>query len=370
MLSLEWPWLLLLLPLPWLYRRWRRPSADHQAALQAPLYRDWVARRSAARRAMGKRSPWGWLLAILWISTLLAASRPVWIGEPVLLPAEARELMLAVDLSGSMREPDMVLGDQRVDRLTALKAVLHEFIARRHGDRIGLMVFGGRPYVQAPLTHDHQTLQRMLDNAWIGLATDGTAIGDAIGLAVKQLRERPEGNRVLILLTDGANTMGNLDPLEAATLAAHFGIRIHTIGFGSERTPFWGGRASEIDESSLAAIARETSGRFFRARSTEDLENIYRELDRLEPVTQDPEALRPQRMLSHWLLAISLGALLLILLRPVFSQALARLKAVFRHPVLPEQIPGQSSEQSSEQNSEQSSEQSSEPALEKIRGLS
>lgn len=319
MLSLEWPWLLLLLPLPWLYRRWRRPSADHRAALQVPLYRDWALQRST--RPAKKTASW-WLLALLWVSTLLAASRPVWIGEPVLLPAEARELMLAVDLSGSMREPDMILAGQRVDRLTALKAVLREFIARRQGDRIGLMVFGGRPYVQAPLTHDHQTLQRMLDNAWIGLATDGTAIGDAIGLAVKQLRERPEGNRVLILLTDGANTMGNLDPLEAAALAAHFDIRIHTIGFGSERTPFWGGRASEIDESSLAAIARETGGRFFRARSTEDLENIYRELDRLEPVTQDPEALRPLRALTPWLLAVSLACLALILTGP----ALAHLK--------------------------------------------
>lgn len=317
MLSVEWPWLLLLLPLPWLYRRWRRPSVDHQAALQVPLYRDWALQRASHQQR--KTASW-WLLALLWISTLLAASRPVWIGEPVLLPAEARELMLAVDLSGSMREPDMVLADQRVDRLTALKAVLREFIARRQGDRIGLMVFGGRPYIQAPLTHDHQTLQRMLDNAWIGLATDGTAIGDAIGLAVKQLRERPEGNRVLILLTDGANTMGNLDPLEAAALAAHFGIRIHTIGFGSERTPFWGGRASEIDESSLATIARETGGRFFRARSTEDLENIYRELDRLEPVTQDPEALRPWRTLSPWLLAISLGCLTLILIGPALSR--------------------------------------------------
>ena len=324
MLTLEWPWLLLLLPLPWLYRHWRRPSVDHQVALQAPLYRQWAARRSAARSSVRSRTLSWWLLAILWISTLLAASRPVWIGEPMLFPAEARELMLAIDLSGSMREPDMILGDQRVDRLTAMKAVLQEFIARRQGDRIGLIVFGGRPYVQAPLTHDHRTLQRMLDNAWIGLATDGTAIGDAIGLAVKQLRERPHGNRVLILLTDGANTLGNLDPVEAATVAEHFGIRIHTIGFGSERTPFWGGRASEIDEVSLATIAETTGGRFFRARSTKDLENIYRELDRLEPVTQPPQALRPQRTLSHWCLAMALAALLLMFLRPILTHLTVR----------------------------------------------
>lgn len=317
MLSLEWPWLLLLLPLPWLYRRWRRPSAAHQPALQVPLYRDWTLQHAVRHPA--RTSSW-WLLAILWVSTLLAASRPVWIGEPVLLPAEARELMLAVDLSGSMREPDMMLGDQRVDRLTALKAVLQEFITRRQNDRIGLIVFGGRPYIQAPLTHDHQTLQRMLAEAWIGLATDGTAIGDAIGLAVKHLRERPEGNRVLILLTDGANTMGNLDPLQAAALAAHYGIRIHTIGFGSERSPLWGGQASEIDERSLATIASETGGRFFRARSTESLDHIYRELDRLEPVTQAPEALRPIRTLSHWALAVALVCLLLIPLRVMAGQ--------------------------------------------------
>lgn len=317
MLNLEWPWLLLLLPLPWLYRHWRRPVAASQTALQVPLYREWALRQPTRRRSAS--SPSLWLLGLLWVSALLAATRPVWVGEPLMLPAQARELMLAVDLSGSMREQDMVLGDRRVDRLTALKAVLREFIARRQGDRIGLMVFGGRPYVQAPLTHDHNTVQRMLEEAWIGLATDGTAIGDAIGLAVRQLRERPDGNRVLILLTDGANTMGNLEPLQAAEIAAHFGVRIHTIGFGSERGPLWGGRASEIDEESLSTIAALTGGRFFRARSTDDLENIYRELDRLEPVTQDPEALRPLRTLFHWPLTVSLGCLLLLVLAPLLD---------------------------------------------------
>lgn len=316
-MNLEWPWLLLLLPLPWLYRHWRRPAAVSQTALQVPFYREWAKRQSTRLRP--STSPAIWLLALLWVSTLLAAARPVWVGEPLMLPAEARELMLAVDLSGSMREPDMILGDQRVDRLTALKVVLREFINRRPGDRIGLIVFGGRPYVQAPLTHDHSTVQRMLEDAWIGLALDGTAIGDAIGLAVKQLRERPVGSRVLILLTDGANTLGNLEPLQAAEIAAHFGVRIHTIGFGSDRGPLWGGRASEIDERSLSAIANLTGGRFFRARSTDDLDNIYRELDRLEPVTQDPEALRPLRTLFHWPLSISLGCLWLLGGRPLLN---------------------------------------------------
>ncbi len=311
MLTLQWPWLLLLLPLPWLYRRWRRPARASEPVLQAPFYQRWTERQPRIRAT---RPRWSlWLLVFAWLATLLAAARPVWIGEPLMLPSEARELMLAVDLSGSMREQDMVLGERRIDRLTAVKLVLHEFIERRTGDRLGLLVFGGRPYIQAPLTHDHATLLRMLEDAWIGLATDGTAIGDAIGLAVRHLRDRPEGNRVLILLTDGANTMGNLEPLQAAEIAAHFGVRIHTIGFGSDRGPRWGGRASEIDEESLAAIAATTGGRYFRARSTDDLENIYTELDRLEPVTQDPEALRPARGLFHWPLSAALAALLLLM---------------------------------------------------------
>ena len=227
-----WPWLLLAMPLPWLERRLLPPARGGDAALKVPYgpRLDAIAGRGTAMRARGI-GPLAWLA---WALLCVAAARPQQLGEPVQPPQAGRELMLAVDLSGSMSDEDMRLGNDVVDRLTAAKAVLADFLDRRAGDRVGLIVFGQKAYALTPLTLDLDTVRQQLDDSVVGLAGRETAIGDAIGLAVKRLRARPARQRVLVLLTDGVNTAGLLEPIKAAQLARDEGVRVHTIAFGGE----------------------------------------------------------------------------------------------------------------------------------------
>jgi len=312
-LEFAWPWLFVVLPLPLLVA-WLMPRAAERqgTALRVPFY------ATFSRVAAAKQSPpsrWRLLLAALaWVLLVCAAARPQFVGAPVHLPVTGRDLLLAVDISGSMETEDMQIGRQVTDRLTAVKAVAGNFIDHREGDRLGLILFGDQAYLQTPLTFDRETVHTLLNEAAIGLAGKSTAIGDAIGLAVKRLRERPAENRVLILLTDGANTSGSVDPLKAADLAAREGVRIYTIGvgadeqlvrgfFGTQRVP-----STELDEATLRAIAEKTGGQYFRARDIESLQKIYALLDKLEPVSQDEQTFRPIHELYAWPLA---GALLL-----------------------------------------------------------
>jgi Ca-activated chloride channel family protein len=250
------------------------------------------------------------LLWLVWLSLLLAAARPVWIGEPIELPDSGRDLMLAVDISGSMRTGDMQIERTLVRRIDAVREIGAEFIGRRSGDRLGLILFGSNAYLQSPLSFDVATVKRFLLEARIGFAGRETAIGDAIGLAVKRLRERPAESRVLILLTDGRDTASSVPPLDAARLAAELGVRIHTIGIGADEMtlpgPFGSGFGSrrvnpsaELDEASLQEIAELTGGRYFRARDPRELAGIYRVLDELEPVEQEAASYRPRQALGY-----------------------------------------------------------------------
>ena len=323
-LALAWPLVLLALPLP-LLTTWLLPQAPATAgtALRLPFYNALHAvlgeRHATPQRARLLLAAAGWLLLVI------AAARPQFIGEPLQLPVSGRDLLLAVDISGSMETPDMQLGRQVTDRLTAVKAVAGEFIERREGDRLGLILFGEQAYLQTPLTFDRKTVRTLLNEAAIGLAGKRTAIGDAIGLAVKRLRQQPEGNHVLVLLTDGANTAGSVDPLKAADLAAAEGLRIYTIGVGAESIRVRGLLGTrqvsnnELDEATLTAIAEKTGGRYFRARDITGLEAIYELLDELEPVSQDAEVYRPVRELYAWPLA---GALLISVLLALAASGL------------------------------------------------
>jgi Ca-activated chloride channel family protein len=253
------------------------------------------------------------IAAFAWILLVLAAARPQWVGDPVALRITGRDLMLAVDLSGSMKRRDMQVEKDWVTRLDVVKRVAGEFIERRDGDRIGLILFGTRAYLQAPLTFDRPTVRTLLQESVIGLAGEQTAIGDAIGLGVKRLRERPAENRVLILLTDGANTAGEVHPMDAARFAAKLGLKIYTIGVGADvammRRLYGSVRvnpSADLDEPTLAAIARATGGRYFRARQTNELVEIYRTLDELEPVISDDEQFRPTIELFYWPLGLAL----------------------------------------------------------------
>ena len=321
MISFEWPWMILLLPLPFLVRYLARPAADRrEAALRVPFLDEFMD--ASIRRPGIAFSRWQALLAALaWLLLILAVMRPQWMGDFVEFPVSGRDLIMAVDLSGSMQEEDFILKGQRVDRLTATKFVAGDFIDRRIGDRIGLILFGERAYLQAPLTLDRETVKTLLYESAIGLAGRATAIGDAIGLAVKRLRERENANKVLILLTDGANSAGEVDPVDAARLAAREGLKIYTIGVGADEMMvdfFFGTRrinpSADLDEKTLRAIADMTGGEYFRARDTQELDRIYAMLDQLEPVERDVRRFRPRKALYYWPLAgaFLIGALLLV----------------------------------------------------------
>jgi Ca-activated chloride channel family protein len=321
MIHFEWPWLLLMLPLPFVVRRYMHSASEAgEAALRMPFLEDFTHSSDVPKQHI--RGRWAlWLALFAWLLLIIASMRPQWLGELVEIPISGRDLMLAVDLSGSMEEKDFLLKGQRVDRLTATKWVAGDFINRRIGDRIGLLLFGEQAYLQTPLTFDRKTVQTLLYESAIGLAGKSTAIGDAIGLAVKRLRQQDESSRVLILLTDGANTAGAVEPVAAAELAASEGIKIYTIGIGADEMiirSLFGSRkvnpSADLDEEALRLIAGKTGGRYFRARDTKELEKIYQLLDELEPIEKDAYRFRPRMALYYWplSLAVMFAAMLLL----------------------------------------------------------
>ena len=341
MMSLLWPWALAILPLPFLLRLLiPRAKQSNDAALQVPHLSDYQLGENEAY--VNKSSRWPLLLYTLaWICLVIAAARPQWTGEPVELPVSGRDLMLAIDISKSMDHP-IRHNSSSVSRITATKAVASSFIEKRVGDRIGLILFADQAYVQAPLTFDRATVNILLQEAFTGLAGQATAIGDAIGLAVKRVSKQRGDNtsstaiqknisddRVLILLTDGVSNRGEITPLKAAELAAKKGLKIYTIGIGNR-----GSR--ELDEATLREIARITGGQYFRAYNTADLLKIYSLLDQLEPVEKEVKSYRPIKALFYLPLsaALVLAALLaLFVYAPQFSlSSFHRSRQIKKHP--------------------------------------
>lgn len=312
MIHFEWQWFLAALPLP-LFIRWLLPVTIvvEQAALKVPFLDDFSY---GAAPAITREKKWPLLLAaIAWCLLVLAGTRPQWLGDPIEQAISGRDLMLAVDLSGSMEVQDFVINKKAVDRLTAAKWVAGDFIYRRVGDRVGLILFGTQAYLQTPLTFDRKTVITLLNESALGLAGDSTAIGDAIGLAVKRLKNQPANSRVLVLMTDGANTAGEVSPLKAAELAAENQLKIYTIGIGADEMvvrSFFGNRkvnpSADLDENTLVKIAESTGGRYFRARNADELNNIYLLLDKLEPVEKDKQYFRPRTELYYWPLSAAL----------------------------------------------------------------
>ncbi|MDP5071459.1 MAG: VWA domain-containing protein [Congregibacter sp.] len=328
MITLLWPAMLLLLPLPWIVRRFAPPRSTERPALRAPFFSRWQSLAASDEQSVVRVAQKAPAIALwaLWIAMLLAAARPLWVGEALEIPNNGRALMLAVDISGSMRVEDMQVGNRMARRIDAVKQLGSDFISRRSGDRLGLILFGSRAYLQSPLSFDIQTVQRFLLESQIGFAGQETAIGDAIGLAVKRLQERPATSRVLILLTDGQDTASTVDPLEAAKLAADLGVRIYTIGIGADSLTLPGllgsplgartvNPSADLDESSLTNIASSTGGQYFRARDPEELATVYRLLEQLEPVEVDVALYRPQQSLSAVPLLIALALSFALVIR-------------------------------------------------------
>ncbi len=321
MLTLAWPWLLILLPLPLLFHKHRKREIGGHLKLPTTSTTRLVG---IIHTRFSKR--WYWLT---WVLLVLAITRPQWLGEAIELPGKGRDLMVAVDLSGSMQIEDMVLDNRTVDRLTMIKKVVSDFIDRRKGDRIGLILFADHAYLQAPLTLDRRSVAQFLKEAEIGLVGKQTAIGEAIGLAVKRFDKVKKSNRVLVLLTDGSNNAGVIDPIEAARIAAERGITIYTIGVGADvmeqRTLFGRQRVNpsmDLDENTLKQIAKMTHGKYFRAKDGQQLEDIYKDIDKLEPVARDQQTYRPRSELFYWPLALMLLINILINLAkmPLFNR--------------------------------------------------
>lgn len=321
MFQLEWPLVLLILPLPILvYWLSTRTGQARQAALLVPVLDDFRFDTAAVAGITPRR--WRqWLSLLAWTLLVLAASRPQWLGEAIAMPISGRDLVLAVDLSDSMRTTDFKINGEQVNRLQATKIVASQFVERRRGDRLGLILFGTQAYLQAPLTFDSNTVNRLLQESAIGLAGERTAIGDAIGLAIKRLDLDSDNSRVLILMTDGANTAGEVSPIKAAQLAASRGLKIYTIGIGADEqieSTWFGLRrvnpSAQLDEETLREIAQLSGGRYFRARDSEALAQIYELLDELEPLQSDTQNLRPVKALFVWPLAAALLASTLLVL--------------------------------------------------------
>jgi Ca-activated chloride channel family protein len=302
MMKLMWPWMALLLPLPLLHYWLRGVAAPASAALFLPF-------AATLGASGGKGASFSIIrrlvFAALWCLLVLAAMRPQWLGDPLPAPTIGRRIILAVDVSGSMATQDMA---NNASRLQVVQQVAGKFIDGRQGDQVGLILFGTQPYVQAPLTQDLVTVHHFLDEAIVGVAGPQTAIGDAIGMAIKRLRaERREadssasgaavarGNTVLILLTDGQSNAGVVQPLQAAKFAADAGLRIYTIGVGAAASPgFFGPRGNnDLDEATLQQIAKTTGGQYFRATDASALQSVYRQIETLEPVPARAQWLRP-----------------------------------------------------------------------------
>lgn len=320
MTELAYPWVLVLLPLP-LLLLWRRPPAQPVAAPVLPTGH-WLAGLPGVSRQGNGVPRWRKALwALIWTLLVIALARPQHVGEEIQLPVSGRDLMLIVDISPSMDEQDMILRGRSINRLQAVKLVLEDFIARREGDRLGLILFGTEPYVQAPLTFDRKTVQTLLQEAGLGMAGRATAIGDAVGLAIKRLRDRPQEQRVAILLTDGANTAGEITPDKATEIAQAASVRLYTIGIGAEtmlQRGLLGSRrvnpSRDLDEALLTRMAEQTGGRYFRARSLPELELIYESINQLEPIELEGKRFRPITELYAWPAGIALCLWLLLML--------------------------------------------------------
>ena len=309
MFHFAWPWMALLTPLPWVLFRLRRPAEPRGAALYLPF--------AAEVSGLGAPTAGAWrtttvLLGLAWVLLVLSAMRPQWLGAPLPTPTSGRQIILAIDCSGSMATEDMAGGQSR---LQVVQRVAGRFIDGRQGDQVGLILFGTRPYLQAPLTTDLKTVHRFLDEAVVGIAGPETAIGDAIGLAIKTLRGAdaragsPQHRQpVMILLTDGGDNTGVMPPIEAARLAAQTGLRIFTIGVGAavHQSLFGLSGNTDLDVTLLKRIAGITGGEYFRASDPEALSAVYRKIDRLEPVAGDNRWLRPATEWFGWPLSLAL----------------------------------------------------------------
>lgn len=328
MTGFVFPLMFVLLPLPLIMRRLLPRVNDRNGdALQVPFFAEMESFSPSGKRGilfgLRFRRVAG---ALIWILLVTAAANPQWTGAPAKIPSEGRNLMLVLDISGSMDEADFVIQNTLVRRWDAVQAVANAFVKKREGDRVGVVLFGERAYLYAPLTFDLKTVSDLLKEADVGMAGAQTAIGDALGIALKTMADVPAESKVIVLLSDGAANAGRMKPLEAADLAAKMKVKVYTVGAGSDTGQSGGlfgmmsfSRGDEIDEETLKEIAQKTGGKYFRAKNTTELLDIYKEIDRLEPVKNDDVFVRPVKALFYYPLAAAFALSVLTALLTLIS---------------------------------------------------
>lgn len=305
MLTFAHPWLFALLPLPWLVRAILPPRRTARVAVRVPfgdrLRAATVEGGSVSR--VTKQASRQFVPALVWLLVLAALARPQWIAAPLTKNLPTRDLLLLVDLSGSMRQEDFTnAAGKKVDRLAAVKEVLGDFLVRRDGDRVGLVVFGDAPFLQAPFSTDLNLSRRLLDETAIGMAGPRTAFGDAIGLGVTLFDHSDVPAKTIIALTDGNDTASQVPPPEAARVAKQRGIRIHTVAMGDPTTV----GEEKLDVETLRGVTQSSGGSYFFAGDRNQLASIYTELDKIETRQVKVISHRPRNELFYWPLLAAL----------------------------------------------------------------
>lgn len=315
MYQFVWPIVLLLLPLPLICRRFLRAVSDtaenSSGALRVPFFNRFQKMNLPAKTNQRRFSPLLWTL--VWTLLVVAAARPVWVGDPISLNKEARNIMLALDVSGSMDERDFDVHKRPVTRLELVKLLAKDFIQKRQGDNLGLVIFGSEAYTYAPLSPDAKTLTGLLDEIGIGIAGNQTAMGDALALAAQSVSSVPDNSRIVILMSDGFANAGNITVDEALKVAQKASVKVYTIGIGSDKQDiqdFFGfvqmNATADLDEATLQKIATETGGQYFRAKSSSDLKNIYDLINQLETVKEEDITVRPRREIAYYFILAAL----------------------------------------------------------------
>ena len=306
MITFSFPWAFIFLPLPWLIWKFLPPYHQQAPALRFPFFHRLVSAAGTESRlgaVVMRRSTLEMIAAILvWILIVIALAHPQRIGEPLEITKAARDVILAIDISGSMDEGDFLTRDgKRIQRLAAVKRVVGEFISARAGDRVGLIVFGSKAFVQTPFTEDLLTVRELLDDTEVGMAGPNTVIGDAIGLAIRMFEVSEIEQRLLILLSDGADTGSQMSPINAAEIAAQNGVAIYTVGVGDPQ----GSGEQRVDQTALENIATRASGEFYFAHDEQALTQIYMKIDELTPRKVETLSFRTRQSLSYIPLAIA-----------------------------------------------------------------
>ncbi len=306
-LELAYPWALLALPLPLLAWWLLPPQRERVSALRIPFFEQIVAAAGSEARAGAVVMRRRWLqmvmAVIVWSLLILGLAKPEWVGEPIVRTEAARDIMLAIDLSGSMDYRDFPGEDgEPVTRFDAVQRVVDRFVAARESDRIGLIVFGTKAYLQLPFTRDLDTARALVELMEVGMAGPQTALGDSIGLAIRSFESSEVDDRLLILLTDGNDTASTMTPINAADIAKLNGVAIYTIGIGNVQAT----GEDRVDFEVLDDIATRTGGEFFNAEDEAALDAVYRRIDATAAAEVRTQSWRPRESLVHWPAGIAL----------------------------------------------------------------